>query len=133
MPTKTTTSTATVMAAETTIRQALRRGGAATSRPGALPTGSPYRPADIRRIIPGGGCLVIPHSGRSGGPNPGSLPGPLAGDDPGDRLDDLEQRPLQGAGEAVTLDEGPGGHAHQHDRGHRAVEGLGQASQALRV
>jgi hypothetical protein len=29
MPTKTTTSTATVTAVETTIRQALRRGGAA--------------------------------------------------------------------------------------------------------
>jgi hypothetical protein len=60
--------------------------------------------------------------------------GPVAaGDDVGDRLDDLGQRPLQGAGEAVARGQRSGGDAHEHDRGREAVEGLGQASQRLRV
>jgi sodium/hydrogen antiporter len=38
------------MTAETTIRQALRRGGAATPWPGALPMGSPYRFLDVVEV-----------------------------------------------------------------------------------
>jgi hypothetical protein len=66
-------------------------------------------------------------------PSPGASGPMLATDDVGDHLDDVGQRPLQGTGEAVASGERPGGHAHQHDRRHRAIEVLGQPGQGLGV